>query len=370
MFRLCFSLGFFLLCILPAQANPFGAPVLEIVAQLKDRPGNVAVSERGRIFISHHPFDNPIFKVMEVAPDGTTKPFPNEQWAREPGRDGVGLSSVIHLAVLKDTLYILDMGTQGATPKLVAWDLTANALKHVWYIPANATTRQSFLQDFVITPDARHVFIADMGQADLIGQPDPAIIDLDLETGLAVRKLVGHPSLRPPQKKMMAGGKPVMLTRGGKDHALFLGLNPITMDPRGTYVYYAPMSEGLVYRVSVMDLINPAFLVQDLGKKIDVVGSKPSSDGMIVDHAENIFIGSQNDGSIGIVNNKGKYTTWIRDAMLSWVDGFAFGPDQALYATVNQLHLSGAFNKGEEKSIPPYLIVRIIGGRPIQKVEK
>lgn len=366
MFRL---LGFIVLALFwgvqAAHANPYGTPRLEIVAQLKERPGNVAVAPDGRVFISMHPFDNPVHKVMEVAPDGTTKPFPNEAWSREPGRDGVGLANVIHLAVLGKNLYILDMGSDTVTPKLLAWDLAGNALKQIWYIPKHATTKQSFLQDFVITPDATYAIIADMGQADLLGQPSPALVVLNLQTGVAVRKLVDHPSVRPNQKQMMAGGTPLRLTRGGKDYALMLGLNPITMDPRGAFLYYAPMSEGLIYRVAVADVVNPSLTPEVLAAKISVVGPKPASDGMIVDHAENIFIGSVNTSSVGVINNKGKYTSWLRDTMLSWVDGFAFGPENTIYATVNQLHLAGIFHRGEDKSIPPYLVVRIVGGRPV-----
>ena len=57
--------------------------------------------------------------------------------------------------------------------------------------------------------------------------------------------------------------------------------------------------------------------------------------------------------------------SWVRDPLLSWPDGMAFGPDDGIYVTINQLHLAAPFNKGEDLSQPPYMLVRIMGGRPL-----
>lgn len=358
-----------LISITPAWAETLGTPRLEIVAQLKQRPGNIAVASNGRMFISIHPFDNPVFKVMELAPDGTTKPYPSEEWSREPGDNGVGLANVIHLLARGDTLYIMDMGSARIEPKLVAWDIAKNKLKHIWYMPRHVVTPQSFMQDFVMTPDENHVFIADMGQADLAGKADPAIVHVNLETGEAERLLAGHTSVRPGTRPMMAAGQKMMFSREGKENELYLGLNPITMDPHGVWVYYAGMGQGLAYRIKVKDLLDPALSAKDRTARIETVGAKPPSDGMIIDGLENLFITSVNDGSIGVLNNKGKYSTWLRDPLLLWPDGLAFGPDNALYATINQLNLAAPFNKGEEKSEPPYMVIRIVGGRPVEKKE-
>lgn len=347
-----------------AQAE-MDKPRLEIVAQMKERPGNIAVASDGRMFVSVHPFDNPAYKVLEVKPDGTTKPYPNEKWAKEPAGDGIGLFNVIHLQVMGSTLYIMDMGTPRSEPKLVAWDIAKNALKQVWYLPRHVTTAQSFNQDFAMTPDEKNIFIADMGQADLSGKASPAIIHLDLVTGMARRILDGHASTRPTDKPMVAAGQPLKLTKEGKEIALYLGLNPITMDPKGEWLYYGPMGQGLLYKIRVRDALDLNMSADTLADKIEVVGAKPPGDGMIIDSLENIFISSVADGAIGVINNKGKYSTWVRDPLLSWPDGLAFGPDNGLYVTVNQLHLAPAFNVGEEKSTPPYMIIRIVGGRPL-----
>jgi sugar lactone lactonase YvrE len=352
-----------------SHAETMGEPRLEIVAQMKERPGNIAVAPDGRIFVSVHPFAGANEKLLEVKSDGTTVPYPNVAWAADPDANGIGLSNVIHIAIIKDTLYILDMGARGVTPKLVAWDTKNNALIRVWYIPAHVTTAQSFLQDFVITPDGSQMFIADMGQADFTGKAEPALIHMNLETGMARRLLTAHTSIRPSGKPMMAGGQIVQVMNNGKQMPLYLALNPITMDPKGEWVYFAPMGQGLLYRARVRDLVDEKLTEKELAGKLAVVGNKPPSDGILVDAMENVFVTSVNDGSIGVINNKGAYHTWLRDPLLVWPDGLCFGPDQAIYVTVNQLHLASIFNRGEEKSTPPYMILRIIGGRPLPKPE-
>ena len=68
---------------------------LEVVAELSQAPGNIAVTPDGRFIISQHALYMPPHPVIELLPDGGTKPFPNEAWAVKPGKDGVGLTSVL-----------------------------------------------------------------------------------------------------------------------------------------------------------------------------------------------------------------------------------------------------------------------------------
>ena len=70
-------------------------PRLEVVAELSQAPGNIAVTPEGRLIISQHALYMPPHPVIELLPDGSTKPFPNEQWAVKPGKDGIGLTSVL-----------------------------------------------------------------------------------------------------------------------------------------------------------------------------------------------------------------------------------------------------------------------------------
>ena len=70
-------------------------PELEIVAELDFRPGNIAVSQDSRILITSHPFENYKYAVLELLADGTTKPYPNEDWSSKPDIQGKGINSAI-----------------------------------------------------------------------------------------------------------------------------------------------------------------------------------------------------------------------------------------------------------------------------------
>jgi hypothetical protein len=59
--------------------------------------------------------------VVEVMEDGSTRPFPNEEWSTAPDEAGVGLSAVIGVqSDRRGVVWIMDMGDGGLPPKLVA----------------------------------------------------------------------------------------------------------------------------------------------------------------------------------------------------------------------------------------------------------
>ena len=60
-------------------------------------PGNLAIAPDGRMFMSVHEFYGPELRVVEVMADGSTKPYPTEDWARAPQKDGDGLRGVLGL---------------------------------------------------------------------------------------------------------------------------------------------------------------------------------------------------------------------------------------------------------------------------------
>jgi len=138
------------------ESRPSG---LEVVARLeKHPPGNIALTPEGRIFLSLHPFGAPPYAVVELLPDGTTRPYPSEQWARPPGPEGVGLQTVIGIESDKNgVLWILDNGKGGGEgAKLVAWDTRGEKLVRTVPLPPPASVPNSFLQDLVVDPDRGH----------------------------------------------------------------------------------------------------------------------------------------------------------------------------------------------------------------------
>jgi sugar lactone lactonase YvrE len=333
---------------------------VEVVARLDAPPGNVAVCPEGRIFLSQHPFGAPTFSVMELLPGGTTRPYPSETWARAPGADGVGLQAVIGLECDKNgVLWLLDNGKgAGEGAKLVAWDTRGERLVRSYPVSA-AAVPNSFIQDLVVEPERGVAVLADMGRGDLIGQNMPGLIIVDLKTEEARRVLQGHPSLEPEDVPMVVEGRTLAVANPqGQFVETRLGLNPITLDPAGEWVYYGSMNGRVVWRVKLADLADPALSAEERGRRVQKYGQKALSDGISMDSAGNIYVTDLGAGAIGVTSADGSYRELLKDPLLSWPDGLSYGPDGYFYVTVNQLNRHPIVNQGKAAMQPPFLLVR------------
>jgi sugar lactone lactonase YvrE len=337
-----------------AHAQSRDGAAVEIVASLDRRPANPAITPDGRLLFSQHPLDAPEFNVMEWVTGGPPRPFPNPEWSRDRLRAVIGMR-----AGQDGVVWMLDMGGGGQPPRLVGWDTRRDALHREIQIPAVATRPNSFLQDFALDQARNHAFIADMTRGDLIGESRPAIIVVDLASGVVRRVLEGHPTFAPEGRVTIDGR--TLATRGadGSVTELALGLNPITIDPAGAWVYYGAVNGRGLWRMPAALLADAAVPEAALAARIERFGEKRSSDGISVDGAGNVYVTDVEAHAIGVAS-AGGYRILARDAeRLRWADGLAFGPDGWLYATVNQLNLHPAVNRGEEGGRPPYYIVRI-----------
>lgn len=67
------------------------------------------------------PLDGPKYRVVELMKDGSTQPFPSEDWANGPETGKVGLSSVIGIDSTKEgVVWVLDIGSSEAPAQIVA----------------------------------------------------------------------------------------------------------------------------------------------------------------------------------------------------------------------------------------------------------
>ena len=142
---LCLALS---LCISMAFAVE-----LEVVAELAEPPGNIAVTADGKIIVSVHQIYGRELRVVEVRPDGALTPFPNAEW-NVPPADGtmIGLYSVLGLRADRNgTVWLLDNSVgAGATPKIVAWDTTTDTLSRVIHVPGPVTSAKPYLNDLAV----------------------------------------------------------------------------------------------------------------------------------------------------------------------------------------------------------------------------
>lgn len=321
-------------------------------------PGNVAMGPDGRIFMSQHQFWGAGVRVVEVLPDGGTRPYPDARWAAAPGPDGVGLRGVLGLRVDEQgVLWMLDGAAGDAAGRLIAWDTRAERLHRVIYLAQPVIPANAFLNDLAVDLKNQAVYIADPA-----GGANAALIVVDLATGRARRLLEGSVFTAPEEVNMLINGRLMKLG----DNPARVGINPITVDPANEWVYFGPMSGMSLYRVATTDLLDESLTPEQLAERVQRYGDKPICDGITVDGAGNVYITDVVNNAIGVVEPDGSYRTLMEDPVkMSWPDGFAFGPDDHIYVVTNQLHSSPVLNGGEDGFEESFFMLRfpsIAGG--------
>ncbi|MEO1295501.1 MAG: L-dopachrome tautomerase-related protein [Cyanobacteria bacterium J06636_16] len=334
-------------------APAYAEPEITILGEFNERPGNPAVGPDGTLYFSVHPFDQPEFKVMQlVGSEGV--PFPTPEISRS-------FAAVIGIQVEQDgTVWILDMGSEETSPKLLGWDAQNNILKAVHYLPDEVSVANSFHQDFAIDEVRRKAFIADMSRGGVIDDSNPAMVVVDLDTGQARRVLEGHESLQPQAgQTMIAEGKPLTFTdEQGNSYPVELGLNPIAIDAQNEWVYFSTVHPGTLYRIPAETLGNFAMDDAELAAAIEPFAEKPSSDGIAADGVGQVYITNVAKNAISIADETGT-RIWIQDDRLVWPDGVYVAPDGSVVATINQLNRAAPFNEGTPGGEPPFLIIRV-----------
>ena len=294
------------------------------------RPGNLAVTTNGRIFVTMNPLVSPTTKVFEINKDGKNVAYPNAEYATG---ENSNLKAVIGIrADSKDNLWLLDMGTK----QFVVWDTKNEKLVKTIAIPEAVVKPASFLQDFIIDEKHNRVIIADMTQGDLKSAPEPAFIVINTENGEAKRMAQNHPSMMPE-------------TEGG------FALNPIAVDPNFNYVYFGALNGRTIYRVAASSFVDEETLTNGIEK----FGDKSFSDGIEVDANENVYVTNIEKTEIGVYNkNDGFKTLATLPEGQSWPDGLYVANDGYVYGTIDQLNRTAALNNGEDVSTGPYLVVK------------
>ncbi len=335
----------------PAQAEG-----LEVVAELglDAPPGNIAITPDGRMFLSLHAFYGPEFRVVELFEDGSTQPYPDEDWATPPDAAGVGLNNVLGLrADATGVVWFLDNAGNGQPGRLVGWDTTTEQLHRIYPFPEASVPEGAFLNDFAIDRTEGVAYIADTGNV-LGGDPKPALVILDLETGQSRRILEGHVTQAAEDIDLVVDGQ----TAAIDGMPVRVGADSITLHPSGRWLYFGPLTGTTLYVIDTRALRDFDLPEAEIAADIERYGVKPLSDGITVDSAGNVYITDITTNAIGVVDPEGGYRILHQDAtLLSWPDGFAYGPDDFIYATVNQLHRSPVL-AGDLQAEPPFYIVR------------
>lgn len=324
------------------NAEEIFTKVAEFDAQ--NPPGNIGVSSTGRLFMSTHHFYGAKYKIVEVFDSGEVKPYPNAEFSES-------LNPVLGVVVdSENVLWILETADEKTnTGTLIGWDIETNSLFKRIPLKSPVIPKNSFLNDLAVDRVHDAVYITDTA-----GQNNSALIVVDLKTERARRLLEGSPYTLSENINIVIDEKVVNLGSGPAR----IGVNPIVVDSQNEWLYFGAMNGTAIYRIKTSDLLNYSLDSNALSKRVDFYGEKPISDGITVDNAGNVYVTSITDNSIGFIDSSGKYSTLFKSESISWPDGFAVGPKNEIFFTVNELHHSSVLNDGNNATTGKFAIYK------------
>lgn len=346
-------------------------PELTLIAQFGKRQcTGVGIAHDGRVFVNFPRWSQTHGEsLVEVLPDGTTRPFPNEQWNRwneseSPKERFVCVQSLwIDTSKPSAALWVLDSGNprfEGVVanaPKLVQIDLTAGRVVRIIRLDSTVALKDSYLNDVRVDEKRGFAYITDSGLG--------GIIVVDLNINRSRRILDDHPAGRAE-----AGLAPVI---GGTPWSQDDGSVPqihadgIALTGDGEHLYFKALTGKTLYRIPTVGLRNFSLPDSHIANAVESLGETLISDGMIVDRKGNLYLTALEQNAVIRRSPDGKMETVVADERLRWCDSLAISPEDDLYITVSQIHLTARFNKGEDLRTEPCSLYKLpLKPRPLK----
>src|SRR5579884_4436814 len=209
----------------------------------------ITVSKSGRLFVNFPRWsDRYRYAVVEAMPDGSSKPFPDEEWNKwdmkpqTAGNHFVCVQSVVVDST--DALWVVDpaaplMGpVVPSGPKLVKIDLSTNRVTRTIAFGPDVAKQNSYLNDVRFDNARNTAYLTDSGAGGLIV--------VDLSSGKGRRVLDGHPStMAQPDVQITINGKAVL--RNGKTPQI--NSDSIALSQDGAFLYYKALTSDTLFRI-------------------------------------------------------------------------------------------------------------------------
>jgi sugar lactone lactonase YvrE len=333
-----------------------GHPLKEIYRNDDFQFTGVTMARSGRLFVNFPRWSDLYrYAVIDVGSDGTTKPFPDEQWNHWDRRqENAGKQFVCVQSVVIDKagmLWVLDpaapfMGpVVPGGPKLVGIDLRNNKVSRIIPFGPEVVKAGSYLNDVRFDNDTHTAYITDSG----VG----GIVVVDMESGKARRVLDGDPSVQADQNiKIVVDGKPVLA--GGKP--LMINTDSVALSPDAQYLYFKPLTGDTLYRVRTELFRDPSVSPSQLSQSVEKVAKVFPTDGFWMDTKGNLYLSNINRDGISRRSPDGKIEEVASDPRLQWPDTFTEGPDGTIYISASHINESPMFNQGKSTRKQPYAV--------------
>lgn len=334
-----------------------GAP--EIVAEFDTQITGIAVSPDGRMFVNHPYWREPhTVSVVEVLPDGATRPFPSDQWntgdSADPANTFVCVQAVF--ADKRNYLWILDSGSPRmagvvpGAPKLVRVNLRTNLVDQVYRFDDAIAPSDSYLNDVRVDVDRGFAYISDSGR--------PGLVVLNYTAGTARRVLDQHPAVSAdPFVMLTADGAPLKI--GGEP--LTVHADGIALTRDGETLYWQALTGRTLYAMATRVLRDPASTEDDLAGAVRIIANTSATDGMEIDRFGNIYLSDFEHDAVQVFNTGFDNTSLIlvKSDLLVWPDSFAWAPDGDLYVTTAQIQRTDWFMPDGSMPTTPYRVLKL-----------
>lgn len=335
-----------------AGAPLLGPNDLELVATMAEPPGNVAVSADGRVFVTLHPEAKPErWHVVEIV-DGKARPYPDEasQALLYKAPQGIRIDR-------QGRLWTIDHGDNGISPaRLVGIDIATGKVVADHTFDRTIAPVLSYLQDLVVTPDGRTIFIADVS----FFRQTPGLVVYDVASRAARRVLEKHPSVEPQGYKVRVGEG--YMERLGGMITMKPGLDSLAISTDGATLFLGPMSSGDLWAVDTASLLDAQLAPADLAARVRRVAAKPLSDGASIDDQGRVYLTDVEHNGVVRIAPDGKTETLVSDPRVRWADGLSFGPDGWMYVTDSAIPWIALKSRADVAAAGPYHVWRFKTG--------
>jgi sugar lactone lactonase YvrE len=304
---------------------------IEVVYQISLAPSGLTCSPDGNWLLSLNQTEKPRARVVSVNKTGKVDPFPSAGMSEALPDEPLPLDAVEGMQLdANGVVWLLDNGRRSeVSPKIIGWQPDKNRLISVHHIGQPAVVPGSFFADLAVDPNSPFIYISDPASG-----ADAAIIALDRSNGLARRLLQGHPSVVPD------GGVPMPLAAIGSSARRLDGVqtlphsgaDPIALDRKGEWLYFAPLRSAKLYRIKTEHLRSLDLSRERLASLVEVYADKPPTSSISLDNKGNVYLGDFSARAIGVIEeNTRKYRSLASDPRLVSPNGLCFGNDGKLY---------------------------------------
>ncbi|RZM24098.1 MAG: hypothetical protein EOO88_23990 [Pedobacter sp.] len=318
----------------------------------------IAVSAGQRIFVNFPNWAAPYrYAVIESLPDGTKKPYPDEQWnSFKSGEEGSNKFVCVQAVFAddKDCLWVVDAAGIGLgkvyrnSNKIVKINLKNNQVERIYRFDPSVAGADSYLNDIRVDNAAGYAYITSSSNG--------AIIILNIKTGASRSVLTGSSyTMSDKGYAFRINGREWVNEKG----PVKINADGIALSPDMNWLYFKPLTDRKLYRIRTDILRDFQTPLATVNKSVEELGTFVTTDGMEFDDKGNLYLGDLESSRLMRIDKGLKMSEVVQDSTkLIWPDSYSFR-DGYLYISCSQIQYGPFFNGGKDMPKLPYRIIRI-----------